>query len=90
MTKLRAIGLTARQAKYLALWAYDCLEPSEIAEQEGVSKQAVCATLARGQAKIEAAGLVLRRMIREEPISITTLDPYEIDNIDPAIIVGSI
>ena len=83
MDELKNIGLGQVQVQVLAMWAWDCLKVTEIADRMEMTPAAVRKCLQRATAKVEAAGYQVKQMVADKPAEIITLDSYDMDNLDP-------
>lgn len=90
MDELNAIGLTKGQVQVLALWAWDCLTVSEIADNLGLTVGAAEIKLRRAKAKVAGAGLEVKRMVQESISDVIYYSPVDLDNIDPRRVSGVI
>ena len=54
-------GLTPKQVKVCAAWIYDRLTQQQIADQMGISQQAVYSIITRAKRRLEAKGCDVSR-----------------------------
>jgi len=90
MSRLRAVGLTAKQLVCLAWHHYDGVTPANIAARLGISQQGAQQLLERGRRRLGRAGFVLRPRPRGRPMRYPPLptDPREMDHYSPCEVVG--
>jgi DNA-binding NarL/FixJ family response regulator len=79
--RLRRVGLTPRQTLCLAMWCFDGLAYWEIAAELNICAGTVRQHIYRAKHRLLARGMEPRRLERQEPAWLETMDPHRMDRL---------